>query len=128
MERPTILIAEDDTVLREIYLKKFTVAGYQVRTATNGQEAVDAAASAAPDLLLLDISMPVMDGYAVLKLLPRNQRKFPIIILTNFGDTTARKTCSELGADDFFVKSDMTIKSLLTMVENLLKAKKMWQS
>ena len=71
--------------------------------------------------------MPVLDGFSVLEKYPRDKRDFPIIILTNFGDEANHKKGEELGADDFFVKSEMTIRTLLEMVKSLLKAKKFWK-
>ena len=127
MGGPDILIAEDDAVLRDVYLKKFTIGGYNIRTVTNGQEAVDAIKVKQPDILIVDLNMPVLDGFGVLEQYPRDQRTFPIIVLTNFGDEQSKQRGEELGADDYFIKSDMTIKTLLEMVENLLKAKTMWK-
>jgi DNA-binding response OmpR family regulator len=123
MEKAKIIVAEDDTVLRDLYLRKFDKSAYDVRTAGNGQETLDLVAKEAPDLLLLDINMPVMDGFQVLEKLPKNQRAFPVIILTNFDDQTNRARGTTLGVDDYFVKKDMTVKSLIEMVERLLQGK-----
>ncbi|MDD5751111.1 MAG: response regulator [Candidatus Peribacteraceae bacterium] len=125
--KANILVAEDDAVLRDVYVKKFSLAGFELRAAKNGQEAVEAIGKQTPDLLILDLNMPVLDGFAVLEKFPRDQRAFPIIVLTNFGDTRNKERGVQLGADDFFVKSEMTIKSLLEKVEMLLKAKEMWK-
>src|SRR4030042_6573826 len=122
MSTPDILIAEDDAVLREVYVKKFTIAGFQIRTAKDGQETINEIEKAAPDLLILDLNMPVLDGFAVLQRFPRAQRGFPIIVLTNFGDTKNKQRSQELGADDLFIKSEMTIKTLLEKVNTLMKA------
>ncbi len=127
MDTTDILIAEDDAVLRDVYVKKFTLAGYHIRTVKNGEEALTAIQEKAPDILILDINMPVLDGFGVLEKHPRNSRSFPVIVLSNFGDDKNRKRGEELGADDYFIKSEMTIKTLLQMVETLLKAKKMWK-
>lgn len=127
MDTTDILIAEDDAVLRDVYMKKFSLAGYKIRNVKNGQEAVAAIQEKAPDILILDINMPVLDGFGVMEKYPRNQRSFPVIVLSNFGDEKNRKRGEELGADDYFIKSEMTIKTLLQMVETLLKAKKMWK-
>lgn len=127
MEKANILIAEDDAVLREVYVKKFSLAGCKIRTVPNGQEAIAEIEKDKPEILILDIHMPVIDGFGVLEKYPRDKRDFPIIMLTNFGDEKSRQRGIDLGADDFFVKSEMTIKTLLTMVENLLKARKMWK-
>lgn len=121
-----ILIAEDDAVLREVYTKKFTLSGYTIRTAENGEEAIAEIQKKVPDILVLDINMPIVDGFGVLEKYPKATRTFPIIMLTNFGDEKNRERGVELGADDYFIKSEMTIRKLLEMVETLLKAKKYW--
>lgn len=119
-----LIIAEDDTVLRDLYLRKFSVDTYDVRTAINGQEALDLIAKDAPDLVLLDINMPVLDGFGVLEKLPKADRTFPIVMLTNFDDQANRDRGKALGVDDYFVKKDMTIKSLVEMVQRLLPVSK----
>ncbi len=126
MSKADILIAEDDAVLREVYTKKFTISGYSIRTAENGEEAIAEIQKKEPDILILDINMPILDGFGVLERYPKGQRSFPIIMLTNFGDDKNRVRGQELGADDYFIKSEMTIRKLLEMVETLLKAKQYW--
>ncbi len=121
MALPKLLVAEDDTVLRDLYLRKFDRKAYDIRTAINGQEALDLIAKENPDLLLLDINMPIIDGFGVLEKLPKASRPFPVIILTNFDDQANRDRGKTHEVDDYFVKKDMTIKSLVEMVERLLK-------
>ena len=120
-QRHKILIAEDDSVLQDLYLRKFNKDAFEVRTASNGQEALDSIAKDVPDMLLLDINMPVMDGFEVLEKLPKDKRAFPVIVLTNFDDQANRERGKALQVDDYFVKKDMTIKTLVEMVERLLK-------
>lgn len=122
MEMPhkTLLVAEDDAVLRNLYVKKFTSAGFTVRIAEDGQQTIDEIRKEAPDLLLLDIHMPKADGFEVMKQFPKASRAYPIILLTNFDQDDFKLRAEELGADDYFVKKDMTIRSLLDMVERLL--------
>jgi two-component system OmpR family response regulator len=115
-----ILFAEDDPVLREIYKKKFSIAGYDVRTAVNGAETITAIEEKAPDALVLDINMPEVNGFEVLKKYPKAQRKFPIVLLTNLADDHTKEEGEALGSDGFFIKSQMTIKTLIDMVEELL--------
>ncbi len=117
--KPDILIAEDDAVLRNLYIKKFSVAGYPIRAVENGEQAVAELAVRFPDVLVLDIHMPVMDGFQVLEKFPPNTRPFPVIMLTNFADERSKERGRELGADDYFIKKDMTIKSLLEMVDKV---------
>ena len=116
-----LLVAEDDTVLRDLYLRKFDRKIYDVRTAINGQETLDLIAKDKPDLLLLDINMPVIDGFGVLEELQKTNRSFPVIILTNFDDQANRQRGETYQVDGYFVKKDMTIKSLVEMVERLIK-------
>src|SRR5690349_7206393 len=113
MAKADILVAEDDPVLRNLYIKKFSVAGYEIRTAEDGEQALKALAEQIPDVLVLDIHMPKVDGFQVLEQYPKDKRTFPVVMLTNFGDEKSRERGKELGVDDYFIKKDMTIKSLL---------------
>jgi two-component system response regulator AdeR len=122
MGKTDILIGEDDTVLRTLYEKKFTIEGFSVRSAVDGEEILRMIGEKKPDLLLLDIHMPKVDGFQVLRELPKKDRGFPVIMLTNFGQEEFKLRALELGADDYFVKKDMTMRSLLEMVKRLIKA------
>jgi DNA-binding response OmpR family regulator len=117
--KPDILIAEDDPVLRNLYIKKFSVSGYPIRAVEDGEQAVKELEARFPDVLILDIHMPKMDGFQVLEKYPPSVRSFPVIMLTNFADERSKERGKELGADDYFVKKDMTIKSLLEMVDRV---------
>lgn len=119
MIKPDILIAEDDPVLRNLYLKKFSVSGFPIRAVEDGEQALKELEVRYPDVLVLDIHMPKLDGFGVLEKFPKEGRKFPVIMLTNFADEKSRARGAELGADDYFIKKDMTIKSLLEMVERV---------
>lgn len=126
MKPTSIIIADDDAVLRGIYEKKFSVKGYDIRTAKNGEEVIKLIEQQEPDLLILDINMPIMDGFSVLERFPKADRNFPVVLLTNFSDAKNKERGDELGANDFFVKSEMTIRKLLDMVEKLMAAKQYW--
>ena len=121
MTKTSILVAEDDAVLRSLYEKKFIVEGFSVRTASDGEETEKIIAEQPPDLLLLDIHMPKVDGFQVLQQFPKGKRTFPIIMLTNFDQADFKLRAMELGADDYFVKKNMTMRTLTQMVKNLLK-------
>ncbi len=118
-----LIVAEDDTVLRDLYLRKFDKNVFDIRTAVNGVEALKLVEEDPPDLMLLDINMPVLDGFGVLEKLPREKRNFRIVMLTNFDDQANRERGTKLGVDDYFVKKDMTIKSLLEMANTVLQKK-----
>ncbi|MDB4977869.1 MAG: two component transcriptional regulator, winged helix family [Candidatus Peribacteria bacterium] len=120
MDKYDIIIAEDDPVLRELYLRKFDKKHFNVRTAADGQEALNLIAASPPQVLLLDINMPVKDGIDVLKSLPKEQRSFSVIILTNHEEQIMKDQMNDLGVDGYFVKKDMTLQSLLEMADGLL--------
>lgn len=119
MIKPDILIAEDDPVLRNLYVKKFSVSGFPIRAVEDGEQALAALQERFPQVLVLDIHMPKVDGFQVLEQYPKPQRAFPVIMLTNFADEKSRERGKDLGADEYFIKKDMTIKSLLEMVDRV---------
>lgn len=119
MIKPDILIAEDDPVLRNLYVKKFSVAGFPIRAVEDGEQALQALQERFPQVLVLDIHMPKIDGFQVLEQYPKASRPFPVVMLTNFADEKSRERGQDLGADEYFIKKDMTIKSLLEMVERV---------
>ncbi|MFA6523558.1 MAG: response regulator [Candidatus Peribacteraceae bacterium] len=121
MAKATIVFADDDPLLRNVYLKKFSLLGYDVAPAANGEEALQLIAAKKPDLVVLDIGMPILNGLQTVEKLPPPPRPYPVILLTNFDQEDYRKRGRELGVDDFLIKKDMTIRSLLEMVERLLK-------
>ncbi len=123
MKKGALLIAEDDAVLRELYTKKFSLAGYAVHAVENGQLALDAFARVKPDVLLLDINMPVMDGLTVLERLG-NERSCPAIMLTNLEDDASKERAKHSKVDGYFVKMHMTVGALVQMVEDAVASKR----
>lgn len=119
MPKPDILIAEDDEVLLNLYEKKFQMQGFTVRKARDGQQVIDMLKEKAPEILILDIRMPRVDGLQVLEQFPKQARAFPIIVLTNFNDEVCEGDAKELGADHYFVKKDMNMKKLIEIVRGL---------
>ncbi|MCK5021409.1 MAG: response regulator [Candidatus Peribacteraceae bacterium] len=123
MLKGNILIADDDPVLRGIYQKKFSVCGYSIRVAENGEEVLTMIDEEEPDILILDINMPVMNGFGVLERCPSKDRGFPILLLTNFRDEKNQIHGKNLGANKFIIKSDITLRKLLTTIESIMVAK-----
>lgn len=108
----SILIADDNEEHRDILSRCLEKQGYTVETAENGQQALDMMAVEDFDLLLLDIIMPVLDGYAVLKEMNADakQKTLPVIVLTADTETSNVIRCIELGANDYLVKPfDMVV-------------------
>ena len=102
-DRQRILLADDESSIRRILETRLKMAGYDVYTAQDGEEAVASFNKYNPDLVVLDVMMPKMDGYGVTREIRRSS-DVPIIILTALGDVSERITGLELGADDYVIK------------------------
>ncbi len=98
-----ILVADDEASIRRILEARLSMIGYDIVTATDGEEAIAAFNKYNPDLIVLDVMMPKIDGYGVTKEI-RKTSDVPIIILTALGDVSERITGLELGADDYVIK------------------------
>ena len=101
--RQKILVADDEASIRRILETRLKMVGYDVVTAEDGEEAVEVFNKENPDLVVLDVMMPKMDGYGVTREIRRTS-DVPIIILTALGDVSERITGLELGADDYVIK------------------------
>jgi DNA-binding response OmpR family regulator len=119
-----ILIVEDDEYLRNLYKEILTAENYTVMTAENGQVGLDTITSQRPDLVLLDLMMPVMDGKTMLhrvRAMPEFE-KLPIIVLTNAGDMNSMHETKVLGnANDFLIKANVTPEDIVNRVKSLLQ-------
>ena len=98
-----ILVADDEASIRRILETRLKMVGYDVVVAEDGEEAVEIFNKTNPDLVVLDVMMPKMDGYGVTREIRRTS-DVPIIILTALGDVSERITGLELGADDYVIK------------------------
>ena len=114
-----ILIVEDDANIRELLRLYLEREGYTVLEAENGVEGIKKWKSDKPDMLLLDVMMPVMDGWAVCREI-RAESDVPIIMLTANGETADRVSGLEMGADDYIVKP-FEVKELLARVHAVLR-------
>ena len=101
--KETILVVDDEASIRRILETRLSMIGYQVVTACDGEEALEIFRRAHPDLVVLDVMMPKLDGYGVCQEL-RKESDVPIVMLTALGDVADRITGLELGADDYVVK------------------------
>jgi DNA-binding response OmpR family regulator len=103
-DRPTILLADDDPTITNSLVPFFERAGFHVLTAANGAEALEKVQRLRPDMIVLDVLMPRMDGREVLRHLRRAGLQTPTILLTQVGDATERALALEEGADDYLNK------------------------
>lgn len=119
--RPTILIADDNPQILELLEAYFDSSDYEVRLASDGQEALDAVAAERPDLLLLDVMMPKRSGFEVCRILKAeaSTRDLPILMVTALNEAGDVERASECGADDFLSKPVNKIE-LIARVRNLL--------
>lgn len=101
--RGKILIVDDESALRLILTTRLALAGYEVVAAADGEEALEAYQRESPDLIVLDVMMPKLDGYGVCKAV-RQDSDVPIIMLTALGDVGDRITGLQMGADDYLSK------------------------
>ncbi|OGH11259.1 MAG: hypothetical protein A2857_06565 [Candidatus Levybacteria bacterium RIFCSPHIGHO2_01_FULL_36_15] len=117
-----ILVAEDDKYLANAYRVKLTKAGYEVKIVGDGQEALSALKDFVADIILLDLVMPVKDGFTTLEELKGNEkwRSIPVIIASNLGQKEDLEKSLKLGANDFIIKSDMTLNDLISKVNSIL--------
>lgn len=119
----TILLIEDHPDIRNIITDVLELANYKVVTAENGKEGVRLALQDVPDLIICDIMMPVMDGYAVIHTLQKHPETqgVPFIFMTAMADRADIRKGMDLGADDYITKPLMSTDELLTAVETRLK-------
>lgn len=118
-----VLIVEDEQMLAEMYATKFTMEGFDATQAHDGVAGLEAAQNDTPDIILLDVIMPKLDGFAVLKELRLHDetKKTPVILLTNLGQDEDIKKGKELGASDYFVKANHTPAEVVNKVREVLK-------
>lgn len=118
----SVLIVEDEKMLADMYATKFSMEGFTAAQANDGQAGFDAATANPPDIILLDIIMPKLDGFTVLKQLRAQEqtKNVPIILLTNLGQDEDIKKGKELGATDYFVKANHTPAEVVNKVKEVL--------
>ena len=113
-----ILIIEDDASFRRVYHDMFETAGYQVRVAENGELGWDLAKAEKPDLVMLDLVLPGLNGFEVLKYIRGDSetKNIPVIITTALGEQDDIQKGIELGANDYLVKGFFTPREVLAKI------------
>lgn len=120
-----VAIVEDDQAISQMYRIKFEAEGYEVETAGNGKLGLELADKMRPDIILLDLMMPVMNGDEMLKQLRATSwgKHIKVIILTNVGEQEAPEVLKTLEVRRFIVKAEMTPRQVAEMVKNELAGK-----
>lgn len=117
---PHILVVEDEPSLRQLLTANFGFEGYSVEAAADGGPALQAHASRHADLIVLDLMLPLMDGFSVLKFLRSRKDEVPVLMLTARGEEADRLQGLGLGADDYLVKP-FSLLELLARVKAILR-------
>lgn len=117
-----IAIIEDDAAISQMYRMKFEAEGFEVETAENGKLGLGLAEQMKPDMILLDLMMPEMNGDEMLKRLRQTEwgKDIKVIILTNMGEQEAPANLKELSVEAFIVKADMTPRQVAELVKEHL--------
>ena len=120
MAAETILIIEDDPTMLRVLHDNFEFSGYAVRTASDGEQGLRVASDVQPDLIVLDIMLPKINGYEICRQIRKDGLDMPIIMLTAKGQESDIVLGLNLGADDYVTKP-FNIKELLARVEAFLR-------
>ncbi len=119
-----MMIVEDDAVLVNALTLSLEDEGYEISVATDGEEAEKKILSEKPDLILLDLLLPIKSGFEVLKVIRANEatKNIAVVILTNFEQETSVDEGMRLGAKDYIVKANIDIKDIPGIVKKYLPA------
>lgn len=114
-----VLIVEDDRFLLKILTMKFAAEGFEVASASDGEAGLKQLVSDPPDLLVLDLILPKMNGFEVLTEMKTNTttKDIPVIVLSNLGQEEDIRRANELGAQEFLVKSNLSIMEVVGKVK-----------
>src|SRR4051812_45923730 len=120
-----VLVVNDFDDAREMYAEYLEFAGFQVETARNGQEAVEKAQEASPDIILMDLSLPVMDGWEATRLIKQDDRTrdIPVMALSGHVLAGSENHAKEAGADEFVAKPCLP-QDLENKIRNMLQPSK----
>ncbi len=121
-QTPKVLLVEDDLSLMKIYSNKLRISGFDVSVATTGDEGLRKAQIELPQIILLDLILPGMDGFLVIEELKKNPvtEGIPVVILSNLGQQTDIERGKRLGAVDYLVKSDVSLVDVVAKVKKYI--------
>jgi DNA-binding response OmpR family regulator len=121
-----ILLIEDDAFLLSMYATKFELEGFEIISADDGEKALKMAGKEKPDIILLDVLLPKMDGFEVLKELKKNEetKATPVILLTNLSQRDDVEKGLALGAVDYLIKAHFMPTEVVEKIKKILAEKK----
>lgn len=117
-----ILFVEDDDALANVYLVRLQAEGFEVQRVANGEDALAAAISFKPDLVLLDVMMPKISGFDVLDIIRNTPEtaNLKVVMLTALSQDSDKKRAQDLGVDDYLVKSQVVITDVIEHIKKHL--------
>ena len=118
-----VLLIEDDIFLKKVIKRKLLKEGYKILEALDGREGINKIKGEKPDLVLLDLVLPEMNGFEVLSQIKKDKTlaKIPVIILSNLGEEEDIKKGLEMGAVDYLIKAKFTPGEIMERIENALR-------
>ena len=121
--KKNILIVEDDQFFRELLNKKLLSLGYSITEAANGEDGVNLTKQKKPDLIILDLLLPSIDGFEVLSKVKTNPEtsSIPVIIVSNLGQQEDVERGLKLGASDYMIKSQFDVESIVAKIKSIIK-------
>lgn len=125
-DQSKILLVEDDPMVVRMYQRKLNIDGFHLTLAYNGEEGMSALGKEVPDIILLDIMMPKMNGIEMLKNVRADQRlkDIPVVMLTNLGDRPEDiQKCKDMGASDYWVKANIPLNEMTERIKKVLADK-----
>lgn len=119
-----IAIIEDDQTINQMYRMKFEMEGFDVRIAENGKIGTELVKEFNPDIVLLDVKMPEMDGAEALAIIRSNDwgKDIPVVVLTNLGEEEAPKEMKKLNIKSYIVKANSTPRQVVAQVKSILES------
>jgi len=122
-DKKKILLVEDDAMISSIYETKFTADGFEVLVAVDGAKGLELAMNEKPDIIMLDVILPGLDGFSVLEEIKKDKtiRNTPVIMLTNLGTEEDRIKGQKMGALDYLIKASLTPGQISDKIEQALK-------
>lgn len=118
--KKTILIVEDEKPMARALELKLSTNDFSIKIASDGEEALKILEKEKFDLILLDLILPKVSGFQVLEKIKEKKIKMPVIVLSNLGQEEDAKRAKELGAQDYFIKANISLAELFDRVKKLL--------
>lgn len=118
----TVMLVEDDFPLMNVYIRKLQEnENIRFLCAWDGEQAIDILSRVQPDLMITGLNMPKMDGFELMEHIQQKGYQFPIIVVTNVNNKETRALTMKLGATEYYVKKDITMKDLIVVIQKYLQ-------